>query len=117
MKKIDNIYGILMCFIGGLATGICLSHDTLLCILLRVPFSLLSVMGVIIIVVNERGITKKKDNLNKAYRLVYEDLCKKHSRVMALFNGTLQFDDVHPTTNQVNEMIQDIVECAKNNET
>lgn len=56
------------------------------------------------------------DALNEAYKLVYEDLCKNHSHVMALFNGTLHPDDLQPEQRQVAAMIMDIVQHgAKSN--
>lgn len=48
-------------------------------------------------------------NTDKAYKLVYEDLCKNHDHVMAAFNGTLHPDDIMPQHYQVNMVIEEIV--------
>lgn len=52
----------------------------------------------------------EQDSLDKAYQLVYADLCEKHAHVIALYNGTLHPDDVAPRQHQVSEMIQYIVD-------
>jgi len=70
MKKNRNGYdiaGIVMCSIGGLFLGICMSHDTLLCILLRLPLALIIAMGSIILVVE----LKKKDLTQKEREILY----------------------------------------------
>lgn len=56
-----------------------------------------------------------ENELDKAYKLVYNDLCKMHSHVMALHNGTLHKDDIFPTQIQVSEMIQYIVNRGRGN--
>lgn len=56
-----------------------------------------------------------QDELDNAYKLVYNDLCKKHSHVIALHNGTLHKDDILPNQNQVNEMILYIVNHGSDN--
>ena len=62
---------------------------------------------------NKYMLFKNRNKLNKAYKMVYEDLCKNHTHVMATFNETLHSDDIRPTHNQVNKMIQDIVNHGK----
>ena len=56
---------------------------------------------------------KKENDLKKAYRLVYKDLCQKHPHVMSLYNGTLCNDDILPRSYQVGELIEYIVQQGK----
>lgn len=50
-----------------------------------------------------------QNELDKAYKMVYEDLCKNHDHVMAMFNGTLHPDDIVPQRYKVDEMMEYIV--------
>lgn len=55
----------------------------------------------------------KMPAVGMAYKLVYEDLCKKYPYVMAYFNGTLEKGDIFPRQYQITEMIDYVIEKGK----